>query len=650
MRKNSIRPNQETTTHIGLSLKMNRKYKTKTMAFGLEEYIALLTLLCIFCFIVFQFFPNLAFFSSYPLFVALFAGGLPLLAILLRNIFHLKFGSDLIAGVSIITSIILEQYLAGSLVVLMLSGGQALEKYAIRTASKVLEKLIERAPRIAHRKKEITLEDIPVEEIKVGDIIQIFPHEICPVDGEVIEGRGIMDESYLTGEPFLLSKAPGSIVLSGAINGDVSLTIIATKVAADSRYKKIMQVMEESQQKKPHMRRLGDQLGAWYTPLSIVIAACAWLLSGESIRFLSVLVIATPCPLLIGIPVAIIGSISLAARRGILIKNPVVLEQFDQCKTMIFDKTGTLTYGKPVLTEQIVFNHFDPKEILRMTASIEKYSKHPLSSAIIEKASEENLHLMNVEKVSEQKGKGLRGFIGKNEIVLTSRKHLDKLGLADKKSLLPEGKGLECLVVLNQTLVAYYRFRDIPRKESRLFVRHLFPSHHFKKTMIVSGDREEEVKYLADSLGITEIHANKSPEEKIDIVLRETAREKTAYLGDGINDAPALLVASIGIALGQNSDITAEAAGAVVMDNSLETVDEFLHLSHRMRIIGLQSALGGMFLSIIGMIVAAFGFLPPVAGAISQEVIDLLAILNSLRTAWSSTRLTDMPSPTKEIY
>lgn len=625
------------------------KFKTKFTALGLEEYIAISTLFCIFTFLFFQFLtPELASFANYPLYVALFVGGLPLLFVLLRNVFRLEFGSDLIAGVAIVTSVILGQYLAGALVVLMLSGGQSLEKYALRTASKVLEALAKRAPSIAHRKKKITIEDIPVEKIEIGDIIQIFPHEICPVDGEIIEGKGVMDESYLTGEPFLLSKAPGSQVLSGAINGDESLTIKATKLAVDSRYAKIMQVMHESQQKKPRMRRLGDQLGAWYTPLAILIAVSAWALSGESMRFLAVLVIATPCPLLIGIPVAIIGSISLAARRGILIKNPIVLEQFDQCRTMIFDKTGTLTYGKPVLTDQIVFNQADPKEILRRAASLEKYSKHPLASAIVEKAREEKLVLMNVEKVSEPKGKGLRGIVGGHEVILTSRKQIDGLGLADKTALLPEGKGLECLVILDGDLAAYYRFRDMPRKESTLFVQHLFPSHHFKKTMIVSGDREEEVKYLADTLGITEIHASKSPEEKVDIVMKETAAAKTAYLGDGINDAPALLVATIGIALGQNSDITAEAAGAVVMDNSLETVDEFLHLSHRMRRIGLQSALGGIFLSLVGMGFAAFGFLPPVAGAISQEVIDVLAILNSLRAAWSPDRLTDMPSITKK--
>lgn len=608
------------------------------------RYIAILASIGIAIFLILYFLiPSLKPYADYPLYVVLLVGGAPLLWMLLRKMIHLEFSSDLLAGISIATSVILEQYLAGSLVVLMLSGGQALESYAIGTASKVLEKLAKRAPTTAHRKREGLLETIPVEEIKIGDILVLMPHEICPVDGEVAEGKGVMDESYLTGEPFFLSKAPGSGVISGAINGDEALTIKAKKLAIDSRYAKIMEVMHESEQKRPKMRRLADQLGAWYTPVSILIALLAWAFSGEAIRFLAVLVIATPCPLLIAIPVAIIGSISLSARCGILIKNPVVLEQLDQCKTMIFDKTGTLTYGKPVLTEQIVFNSWDPKEILKFAASIERYSKHPLSSAIIEKAKEEKLDLLEVKHISEPKGEGLRGGINGHEIILTSRKLLDRIGLKDKIDLLPKGIGLECVVVINGQLAAYYRFHDMPREESTSFIGHLAAKHGIDKIMLVSGDREEEVKYMADTMGITEVYSNQSPEEKVRIVERERQLAKTAYLGDGINDAPALVVATVGIAFGQNSDITAEAAGAVVMDNSLRTVDEFLHISRRMRSIALQSALGGIFLSMTGMLLAAFGYLPPVAGAIAQEVIDVIVILNALRTAWRPKHFIDMP-------
>lgn len=616
----------------------------KKEGIGIEGYIAILAVISIATHLVLRYlFTDLQAYSLYPLYVTLAIGGGILVFDLIKKLLSFEFGSDLLAGMSIVTAILLEEYLAGSLVVLMLSGGETLENYAIRTASRMLEVLAKRAPTTAHRKEKDAIEDIPVEKIVVGDTILIFPHEICPVDGEVTSGNGVMDESYLTGEPFLISKAPGSGVLSGSINGDASLTIKATKLAQDSRFAKIMQVMSESAQKRPHMRRLADQLGAWYTPIAIIIALLAWMISGNAVRFLAVLVIATPCPLLIAIPVAIIGSISLCARRGILIKNPIVLEQIDQCKTMIFDKTGTLTYGKPTLTDQVVFNNHNSEEVLKLAASMERYSKHPLASAILEKAAEEKIKLSDALRISEPKGAGLQGTVDRHEVIITSRKQLDKFGLGKEVAVLPQGAGLECVILIDHQLAAHYRFRDTPRTDSESFIKHLRPKHGVEKVMIVSGDREEEVRYLANSVGIAEVYAGKSPEEKVDIVVEETEKAKTAYLGDGINDAPALLAATVGIAFGRNSDITAEAAGAVIMESSLESVDEFLHISKRMRTIALQSAIGGMTLSFFGMIIAAFGFLPPVAGAITQEVIDVVAIMNSLRTISKPNIISDMP-------
>lgn len=611
---------------------------------AIEGYIAILAIVSITLHLVLRYLiPHFQTYSLYPLYLSLALGGGILVFDLVRKLVAFKFGSDLLAGMSIVTAILLEEYLAGTLVVLMLSGGATIENYAVRTASKMLDVLAKRAPTTAHRKNNDIIEDISIDKIVVGDTLLIFPHEICPVDGEVIAGNGVMDESYLTGEPFLISKAPGSDVLSGSISGDASLTIKATKLAQDSRYAKIMQVMSESEQKRPRIRRLADQLGAWYTPIAVIIAILAWAISGDAIRFLSVLVIATPCPLLIGIPVAIIGSISLCATRGILIKNPVVLEQIDQCQTMIFDKTGTLTYGKPTLTNQTSYNQYNSLETLKLVASIERYSKHPLASAILEKAIEENIKLMDAQEINEPKGAGLQATVGGHEVIITSRKQLDKFDLGKEASILPEGAGLECIVLIDHQLAAHYRFRDSPRADSESFIQHLVPKHGFKKVMIISGDREEEVRYLANSVGITEVYAGKSPEEKVDIVVKETQQAKTAYLGDGVNDAPALLAATVGIAFGRNSDITAEAAGAVIMESTLEKVDEFLHISKRMKTIALQSTLGGMSLSIIGMMIAAFGFLPPVIGAISQEVIDVLAIMNSLRTIWRPTVMSDIP-------
>ena len=373
-----------------------------------------------------------------------------------------------------------------------------------------------------------------------------------------------------------------------------------------------------------------------------MLAVCAWLISGEPIRFLAVLVIATPCPLLIAIPVAIIGSISLCARRAIIVKSPVVLEQIAACRTAIFDKTGTLTYGEPKLTEQIVAPGFNQEDVLTLVASLETYSKHPLARAILAVAKAANIALLHAEDVSEQPGQGLRGTISGHRVVIISRSNLIAQNILGADELPPLAGGLECVVAIDNRYAATLRFRDAPRADSRSFVKHLGPKHHFHHVMIVSGDRESEVRYLADQVGITEIQARKIPEEKLAIVRQETARAKTLYVGDGINDAPAMLAATVGMAIGQNSDVTTEAAGVVIMDNSLKKVDEFMHISRRMRSIALQSAVGGMLLSIAGMVFAASGHLSPVGGAISQEVIDVFAVLNALRAALPPKVISDV--------
>lgn len=577
-----------------------------------------------------------------PLLITLVIGGLPMLFDLLRKLLKREFGSDLLGGVSIITSVVLGEYLAGSIIVLMLAGGEALESYALRSASSVLAALAKRMPSIAHRKTGADIADAALAEIAVGDTLVIYPHEICPADGEVTEGHGVMDESYLTGEPFQITKTTGSPVISGAINGETALTIRTTKLAADSRYAKIMEVMRESESKRPQLQRLGDQLGAIYTPVALAVALLAWFLSGDSLRFLAVLVIATPCPLLLGIPIAIISSISLCARRAIIVKSPVVLEQIAGCRTAIFDKTGTLTYGEPALTEQLVATGFDAKEVLTLVASLERYSKHPLSRAILAAAKAQSLTLPEASAVSEQPGKGLVGTVSGHQIQITSRNKLIPQNLPGTDQLPPIAGGLECVVVIDGHYAAALRFRDAPRAESRSFVNHLAPKHHFARVMIISGDREFEVRYLADQVGITEIHAQKSPEEKLALVRAETAKAKTLYVGDGINDAPAMMAATVGMAIGQNSDVTAEAAGVVIMDNSLKKVDEFMHISRRMRVIALQSAVGGMALSLIGMAFAATGHLNPVSGAIAQEIIDVLAVLNALRAAFPPKVIHDL--------
>lgn len=575
-----------------------------------------------------------------PLIAVLVIGGIPLVFKLAVKLVRRDWGADLLAGIAIVTAMLLHEYLAGSLIVLMLSGGEVLESYAVRRASSVLEALANRMPSVAHRKEDDHLADITTDEVAIGDTLAVLPHEICPVDGTVIEGSGTMDESYLTGEPYLMAKVVGSTVLSGAVNGDSALTIRADKLAADSRYAKIMGVMRASEQHRPKLRRLGDQLGAVYAPLAVVIAVAAWTLSGDAVRFLAVLVVATPCPLLIGIPVAIISSISLAARREIVIKNPAILETIGACRTAIFDKTGTLTYGRPTLTALIPAEGYAEKEVLSLVASLERYSKHPLAGAILKATKEAGLSLLEVSDIRELPGEGLKGDVGGRSVQITGRKQL-LAGGGSEADLPSLSGGLECIVLVDRHYAATLRFRDEVRGDSSSFINHLKPKHLFDRVMLVSGDRESEVRYLADAVGIDHVYFGQTPEQKLQLVRKETAAAKTVFLGDGINDAPALTAATIGIAFGQNSDITAESSDAVIMESSLLKVDELLHIGDRMRTIALQSAVGGMALSLVGMLLAALGYLSPVAGAIFQEIIDVFAVLNALRAAAAPRSLSD---------
>jgi heavy metal translocating P-type ATPase len=589
--------------------------------------------------------------ADLPLVTMLVLGGLPLVWDLLRKLFAGTFGSDLLAGISIITSILLGEYLAGVLVVLMLSGGEALESRAVSRAGDVLNALARRMPTLAHRKTAAGLTDITLSEVAVGDVIVVLPHEICPVDGTVVSGRGSMDESYLTGEPYRMAKAPGSNVLSGSINGQAALEVRTDRVAADSRYAKIMDVLRTSEERRPQLRRLADALGAFYTPLAVAIAAAAWYFSGSATRFLAVLVVATPCPLLIAIPVAIIGAVSLAAKRGIVIRDPAILERLDTCRTAIFDKTGTLTYGTPKLVDVVTFDGWSRADLLAVAASLESYSKHPLAAAVVQAAAEQSVRLLEVEELAEKPGHGLIGRVQRlngaaavHAVAITSRQKLPQVDPAGVEKLPAVAGGLECVVVIDGRTAGLLRFRDSPRADGATFVSHLKPAHGLTRVMLVSGDRESEVRWLADIVGIKEVHAGIQPEGKLRLVEEATKLAPTVFVGDGINDAPALAAATVGIAMGTASDVTSEAAGAVVMDSALERVDELFHIGRRLRNVALQSAVGGMAASLIGMGFAAAGLLSPAAGALLQEAIDVVAVLNALRVSWDPGSLSDYKS------
>lgn len=574
--------------------------------------------------------PSYGSYGDYAALSVVVLGGGILVVRLLVGMLHGEFGSDLLAGISIVTSLVLGEYLAGALVVLMLSGGSALEDYAMRRASSVLDALAKRMPSIAHRREGVSMRDLPVEQVRSGDELVVLPHELCPVDGVVLEGHGSMDESYLTGEPYRVSKTPGCEVISGAINGESALVIRALREARDSRYVKIMMVMDASRQRRPRMRRLADMLGTVYTPIAVLLAILAWGVSGDPTRFLAVLVVATPCPLIIAIPVAIIGSISWCAKRGIIVKDPIALERAHTCRVLITDKTGTLTVGEPTLVS-VQTSGVSEAEVLQLAASLEQYSKHPLAQPVLDYAKMKQIVLLEVADVSEIPGQGLRGKVKGREVAITGRRSIvDEAQLAKFEHTT---SGLECVVQCDGQLLAVLRFRDEPRPESRSFVAHLGPQHGFRDIILLSGDRDEEAQYLAQQMNISRVYAGKSPEEKVAIVREETLRNQTLFLGDGINDAPALTAATVGIAFGPRSDITSEAAGAVILEPALRKVDQFLHISRHMRRVALQSAVGGMAFSLIGMGFAGAGLLTPVFGALAQEVIDLFAVLNALRAS-----------------
>ncbi len=580
---------------------------------------------------------HFVFSSNYPLFFLIIVGSAPLLWQIIKKIFHGDFGADILAAIGLILAVYLGEYLAASLVILMLASGQALEEYASARASFALEALANRIPNIAHLRSENDIKDIQVSQIKIGDLLEIFPHETAPTDGEVVAGKSTMDESYLTGEPYKISKTIGSKIISGAINGENSLTIRATKLPEDSRYAEIVKVMQEASQKKPNIRRIADKIGAIFAPFALAFALITLFLTGSLTKFLAVLVVATPCPLLIAIPITIISAISIAARSGIIIRSPEILEKIPTCETAIFDKTGTLTYGEPNLDQIFTFNDFKEDEVLQLAASLERYSRHPLASAILTTAQQKNLPLLNIENITEKAGLGLIGKISQQEILITNRTKF-----SSEIELPTLDGGLECLIIINQKTAALLHFRDSPRKESESFINHLAPNHHFKKVILLSGDRRSEVEYLANLLGIKEFYASQSPEEKLKIVEEESKKAATIFMGDGINDAPALMIADVGIAFGKNNSVTSLSSGAVILENNLSKVDKLIHISEETRKIAMQSAIGGMLLSVVGMFFAAFGLINPASAAFLQEVIDIIAILNALRLTFSKSIQSDI--------
>jgi len=486
-----------------------------------------------------------------------------------------------------------------------------------RTAG-ALEALMNRLPDSVERlEPDGQWERVAVHRLRPGDRVRVLPGESFPADGVVLMGQTLAQEALLTGESRPLARGPGETVLAGSLNVSAVVEMQVQAVGESTRYAQIVSLMDHASLVKPRLAMLADRMARPFllAVLLAAVAAAAWWWADSPAHALmvavSVLIVTCPCALSLATPAA------------------------------MFDKTATLTYGRPLLTATMPAPGTDAHDVLALVASLEQYSRHPLASAILAGAASQALPLHEATHVSERPGQGLTGEVAGRTVRVTSRKALVATHPEAGPLLPPSHGGLECVVLVDDAYAATLQFRDEPRTEGRLFVQHLGHRHGFTRALLVSGDRESEVRYLADVVGIAHVHASQSPEEKVAIVRDETAKAPTLFVGDGINDAPALATATVGIAFGQASEVITEAAGAVILDSMLERVDELLHIGRRMRRIALQSAVGGMALSAIGMAAAAAGWLSPVAGALTQEAIDVVAVVNALRAALPPRTLRD---------
>jgi len=571
--------------------------------------------------------------------ITLIIGTIPLIYRMLKDIFRGHFGVDLIAIVAIISAFILQQYLAGTVILLMLSGGEALEAYALGRSGRELTKLLSLAPTIGHLKIGGQLKDIKVDEIKIGDLLLIKPGETVPVDGVVLEGVSEADESSITGESRPAEKRVGSLVFSGSVNKDSALEIRAQKEARESQYQRIVKLIKEAQESRAPLVRLADRYAVWFTVVTFLLSVGAWVFSHDAIRFLAVLVVATPCPLILATPIAIISGISKSASRGIIVKNGGSLEKLGEAKAIVFDKTGTLTLGEPKVLDVVSLNSsISEIEILKLMASLDQLSMHALARALVAYAQSKQINLSLPQNLKENLGSGVEGQVENRNYIFGKLDFLRRRGVEvggkegeGHKKFQAEGK---IVVYLGQgtQLLGYIIFADILRPEMKQVFKQI-AEHKIQKIYMLTGDKQAVAKKISEELGITEFKAEMLPQNKVDEVKKIKAQfSPLAMVGDGVNDAPALAAADIGIALAAHgSSAASESADIVIMQNNLVRVHDAVHIAQAVMRIAKQSIFIGLGLSIGLMIIAAFGYIQPVYGAMLQEIIDVGVILNALR-------------------
>jgi heavy metal translocating P-type ATPase len=563
-----------------------------------------------------------------------------------------RLGADVIAVLSLAGTLLVGEYLAGALIAVMLAGGRALEARAERRASHDLRALLEHAPRFARRRVGSEVSVIPLAEVAVDDRLVVGPGEVVPVDGRVVGSVAVLDESVLTGEPLQVERGADEPVRSGVVNAGTAFELRATASAEDSTYAGIVRLAEQARAGNAPIVRLADRYAAWFLPLTLLVSGAAWLASGSAVRAVAVLVVATPCPLLLAAPVAIVSGLSRATREGVVIRSGGALENLGHATTLVMDKTGTLTIGRPVVVDVMAAPGRDPTEILRLAASADQLSPHVLAEAIVTEALTRGLPLSLPTGVVEQPGRGVAASIDDRRIrvgklpgdtgragwarAVVNRARLDTAAIA--------------WVSIDGQPAGAVLLRDPLRRHAPRTVRRLRQAG-LNRLVMLTGDRAEPAREVATVLGLDEVYADQSPADKVAAVRAERERAVTVMAGDGVNDAPALAAASVGVAMGaRGATASSEAADVVLTTDRVDRLADAMDIARWSRRIAVQSAVVGMSLSLLAMAIAALGWLPPAPGALLQEGIDVAVILNALRAVRGNPAVeVELPTDTEQM-
>ena len=560
--------------------------------------------------------------------------GLPVAWRTLRAATRGQFATDLVAMLAIAGALLLREPVAGLVVVIMQTGGEALERFAERRAAEAVRALEAAAPRLAHRLLGTRVEDIAADQVQPEDLLLVRPGELLPCDGVVEAGHSHVDVSRLTGEPVPVSASPGTKLMSGSVNGEGALTLRATARASESQYARIVELVRNAQAAKAPIQRLADRYAVWFTPLTLLACLATWLVAGDPVRVLAVLVVATPCPLILAAPVAIIGGVARAATRHIVVRTGGALEQASTVDVVVFDKTGTLTAGRPRVSRVVTAPAFDEEEVLGLAGAVEQGSSHLLARMLVEAAHASDVELPAASGHRETPGRGVMGQVLGRTVAVGSRAWVLEdapAAAATFAAIAPAGDGLRAYVTVDGAAAAVVEFADEVRPNLDVLLGRL-RRLGMRRILLLSGDHETNARAVAETLGIDEVYGDLLAADKARIVAElEASGARVMMVGDGTNDAPALTTATLGVAMAGSGGITAEAADAVVLADEPSRVAELVEIGRRTMRVARQSIGVGLGLSAAAMVVAAFGYIPPTVGALLQEAIDVAVIVNALR-------------------